>query len=103
MSRRATPSSTADGRDGMTGTITAVVVLAADAPAGAALHVLLEDVSQADRAARVAARFDQRVRALPAGARITLSLDAPALDAAAHYALRAHLDIDGDGRLTPGD
>jgi uncharacterized lipoprotein YbaY len=72
---------------------------------GATVYVRLEDVSRADAAATVIAEQVLRRVVHRQGRRATLAfeLHGPAPDEQATYAVRVHVDVDGDGRVSPGD
>jgi putative lipoprotein len=79
-----------------------------DAPAfaNATIRVRLEDVTLADAPARVVA--EQVIPGVShvgrSGAAVPFSLESTeGLDERARYNLRVHVDIDGTGRVTPGD
>ena len=72
--------------------------------AGAKAYVRLEDVSRADAPAAVVA--EQVLEASAAGGRaapLSFALSGAAPDARAAYSVRVHVDVDGDGRIGPGD
>jgi len=71
----------------------------------ATVYVRLEDVSLADAPSRVVAQevlrnvsLDEE-NPLP----VSFSLRCPALDERAMYTLAVHTDVNGEGRVTPGD
>jgi len=72
---------------------------------GAAVHVRVEDVSRADAASLTVAEW--KVPALPAGTTtssvIPFEVAVESLDARGRYSLRAHVDVDRDGRTSVGD
>lgn len=72
---------------------------------GAAVHVRVEDVSRADAASISVAEWN--LPALPRGTStssvIPFEVTVQPLDARARYSLRAHVDVDRDGRTSPGD
>lgn len=71
---------------------------------GGTLYVRIEDVSRADAPAELIAETAIPIeRPLAAGEELPFTLEIPALDAAAHYSLRAHLDTTGTRRIDPGD
>ena len=79
-----------------------------DGPAdisGATVHVRVEDVSRADAASLTVAEW--KIPALPAGTTtsraIPFEVPVGALDARGRYSLRAHVDVDRDGRTSVGD
>ncbi|MEZ4684205.1 MAG: YbaY family lipoprotein [Caldilineaceae bacterium] len=76
-----------------------------NAVAGATVYVRLEDVSRLDAAAILVAET-----LLPAVAlrgqgqdRLHFTLEAALPDPKAHYSLRVHVDVDGDGQISRGD
>ena len=72
---------------------------------GARLYVRVEDVTLADAAARVIAESVEHDVALDPRTRTSLpfSVVCPWVDVGAQYCLRVHIDLDGDGELSPGD
>lgn len=89
----------------MRGTVTGLVSLPADTPAGTAASVLVEvrDVSRADApSVVVGAQIQTDVRLAP-GARVPFRVDVPDLDPSASYGLRVHIDRSGSGTVESGD
>jgi uncharacterized lipoprotein YbaY len=79
-----------------------------DGPAdvtGAAVHVRVEDVSRADAASLAVGEW--HIPALPRGTTtssvIPFEIAVESLDARGRYSLRAHVDVDRDGRTSVGD
>lgn len=72
---------------------------------GATLHVYLEDVSRIDAPATPLAKASIPDLHHRAGevSRFDFELRGDPVDPAAHYSVRAHVDLDGSGRLAPGD
>jgi len=72
---------------------------------GATMYVRLERVIAADMASETVAIMSKRVRAFDPKTSIDLSFaiagDPP--DPRASYAVRVHIDLDGDGEVSPGD
>lgn len=72
---------------------------------GAAVYVRLIDVSHADAAARTVAEY--KILLLPAGAdtshKLTFELASDRVSKGRSYTLAAHVDLDGDGKMTIGD
>lgn len=84
--------------------VTGTVHLAEALPAGATLHIYVEDVSRADAAAtRVAELATPLDRPLAAGASLPFALNVPEVDARVRYNVRVHLDATGSGTVTSGD
>lgn len=81
------------------------IVLPSDALSLEARVVLIElrDVSILDAPSQVMAT--QRLEGVPLKphARIPFSLEVPEVEAARALSLRVHVDVDGDGRVAPGD
>jgi hypothetical protein len=76
----------------------------ADLTPSTCLYLYLEDVSRADAAALPVAKLSTLIhKKIRAGDRVTLKLSIPDLTPTAHYALRAHLSIDGDEIIAPED
>lgn len=72
--------------------------------AGATASIWLEDVTLADAPARVVAR--QTLATIPddaAAGGLGFRLPCPAPDLRTRYTVRVHVDLDGDGRVSPGD
>ena len=72
--------------------------------AGARAYVRLEDVTRADGPAGVVA--EQVLEVSAAGGRVvplSFALTGVVADARASYSVRVHVDVDGDGRVSPGD
>src|SRR5687768_4146180 len=73
--------------------------------AGATARVSLLDVSRADAAARVVAEEVIPGVTHPGGGGVPIpfTLRAQQVDPRARYVVRAHVDVDGNGRISPGD
>jgi uncharacterized lipoprotein YbaY len=69
---------------------------------GARVRVAIEEVSLADAPARPVATADFPVPS-PEGTLGPFELDADLAPSGAEYALRVHVDQNGDGRVAPGD
>lgn len=69
-----------------------------------AVIVRVEDVSRADAAARIAgeARVERGTDPAP-GLPLLVSVPVHAVDEQAAYAVRVHVDVDGDGQVSEGD
>jgi uncharacterized lipoprotein YbaY len=78
-----------------------------DAPAftGATMYVRLENITVADIASEVVADYVERDVAFdPKTAKdLLFAIDGKAPDPRASYAVRAHIDVDGDGEVSQGD
>ena len=75
------------------------VVGAEPLPLGASVRVRLEDVTRLDGPARLVAE-----RVVPVTLEgIRVELETGVINQRAHYAVRVHVDVDGDGRVTRGD
>lgn len=89
------------------GRVHGVLVLDAEVAGftGATLHVYLEDVSRIDAPATIVARASIPNLHHRAGevSRFDFELRGGPVDPAAHYSLRAHVDLDGSGTPAPGD
>lgn len=73
-------------------------------PAGATLHVLVEDTSRADAAAPVVAEVVQPLdRPMAVGERLDVAVTVPRVEERTHYNVRVHLDRSGSGDVTAGD
>jgi uncharacterized lipoprotein YbaY len=72
---------------------------------GAVLHVYLENVSYADAASEVVAKVSLPGLSHHTGSASTwpFELEVDSVDQKIHYALRAHVDRRGDGRVQAGD
>ncbi|HEX6044354.1 MAG TPA: YbaY family lipoprotein [Pyrinomonadaceae bacterium] len=72
---------------------------------GATVYVRLENVSRADAAAEVAAEQVLRGVSHRGGEEEALpfELRVESVDERAQYSVRVHVDVDGDGELSPGD
>jgi putative lipoprotein len=72
---------------------------------GATVYVRLENVSRADAAADVAAEQTLRGVSHADGEEQALSFEllVESIDERAQYSVRVHVDVDGDGELSPGD
>jgi uncharacterized lipoprotein YbaY len=72
---------------------------------GATVYVRLEDVSHADAAATLVA--EQVLRGVSHRARraerLAFQLPGKSPGGQASYSLRVHVDVDGDGQISPGD
>jgi hypothetical protein len=87
-------------------TLTGEIVFAGDRPfADASARVTLEDVSRVDAASSTIAEqviagvsFDPTV-----GGAIPFALSAEIPDEGGSYVVRVHVDVDGDGQVSPGD
>lgn len=91
--------------DGST-TVHGVVVLPADgAPAGTVtVRVLVEDTSRADAPSTRLAEQEQLVDLAGVGTRIPFSVSVPPEALQSPWCvLRAHVDVDGSGRVSSGD
>jgi uncharacterized lipoprotein YbaY len=77
------------------------VVLPASAivPPGARLRLMVEDVTRADSSAVVVAAADFPFTT----SRVPYVVTADIAPEPARFALRAHLDVNGDARVAPGD
>ena len=71
-------------------------------PVGASLHVQVLDTTYADAPARVVAETTANVEHDREGEAHTVEVDAD-LTGNADYRIRAHVDVDGDGAVGPGD
>ncbi len=70
----------------------------------ATVHVRLEDVSLADAPATLIQEHIQENVSLGTGpARLAFELHGSTPDPRAGYAVRVHVDLDGDGQISPGD
>ncbi|GII97331.1 YbaY family lipoprotein [Sinosporangium siamense] len=70
----------------------------------AAVHVLVEDVSRADAAARVVAAIDLPLgHALGAGETLSFSLAVPVESDMQRLSVRVHVDRSRDGTIAEGD
>ncbi|MFG3516996.1 MULTISPECIES: YbaY family lipoprotein [Streptomyces] len=89
----------------MTGTVTGLVALPPDAPAGRAASLLVEvrDVSRADAPSTVVGAQVQTDVQLSPGGRVPFSVEVPGLDPSARYGLRVHVDRSGSGTVESGD
>jgi uncharacterized lipoprotein YbaY len=88
-------------------TLSGKIVFEANSSAfdGAAIYIRVEDVSRADAASvRVAEQVLQPV-SHPAGSTSGPDFHLPVHlpDPSAHYIVRVHVDVDGDGRVSRGD
>ena len=72
---------------------------------GATVYVRLEDITLADAASEVVAEYVERDVAFdPKTDRdLSFAIAGEAADSRASYAVRVHVDIDGDGEITEGD
>ncbi|MFJ7154804.1 YbaY family lipoprotein [Streptomyces sp. NPDC101118] len=89
----------------MSETVRGFVALPPDAPSVVAARVLVEvrDVSLADAPSTVVGAQVQTDVPLSPGGRIAFGVEVAALDPAASYGLRVHVDLSGTGLLEPGD
>lgn len=77
-----------------------------DAPpfTGATMYVYLENITVADIAAEVIDYYvEQNVSFDPKTTILSFAMAGKALDPRASYAVRVHIDIDGDGKVSQGD
>lgn len=83
------------------------ITFAAETPpfTGATIYVRLENVTEADIAAKVVADYVQRDVAFDpkAGGDLSFSLASDPPDPRASYTVRVHIDIDGVGEVSKGD
>ena len=83
------------------------ITFEAEAPAftGATMYVRLENVTVADTAAEVIAEYVERNVAFDPKTKNVLSfaITADSPDSRTAYAVRVHIDIDGDGEVSQGD
>lgn len=65
----------------------------------------LEDISRADAPSQVAARLEFVTETLRSGDLIPFALEVPAdaLNQRSLYSVRVHIDVNGSGRIDPGD
>jgi hypothetical protein len=72
---------------------------------GATMYVYLENITVADSASEVVADYVERDIAFDPKTTKVLSfaIDGKALDPRASYAVRVHIDIDGDRKVSQGD
>jgi hypothetical protein len=80
-----------------------VVVCAPEAAVAGRLTVWVEDVGRAGAAAPVLGACVVDRAAFGAGAAVAFDVRGPAPPPGAYPAVRAHLDVDGDGRVSAGD
>ena len=89
------------------GQVRGVLVLGGEVAsfADATLRVYLEEVSRADAPATRVAQASLHPLHHRAGevSRFDFELRGGPVDPAAHYSVRAHIDLDGSGQLAPGD
>lgn len=101
------PGGVDSGHAGGPLTITGNVVFPADLPAGppAPIAISVQDVSRADApAVEVASVIIPAGATRPApGAAVPFSIPVATYDARLTYAVRAHVDRDGNGRVSAGD
>jgi hypothetical protein len=71
-------------------------------PAGAPVHVQVLDTTYADAPARVVAQTTAEVRGGADHVLQTVELEA-GTEGSADYRVRAHVDVDRDGAVSPGD
>ena len=71
----------------------------------ATIYVRLEDITDADTASKVVANYVQRDVAFDprTTSELLFSLAGDPPDPQANYAVRVHIDIDGDGKVSRGD
>jgi uncharacterized lipoprotein YbaY len=71
----------------------------------ATMQVYLENVSVADASSEVVGFYEQKNVNFPNNQSRTLSFEIAGrhLDEREHYAIRVHIDIDGDGSVSKGD
>ena len=69
---------------------------------GALLHVYLEDTSYADARARVLLHITRPAEPRDDGT-LTIQLDPPPISENVRCTVRAHLDLDRDNVISPGD
>lgn len=89
----------------MRGTVTGLVSLPPDTPAGTAASLLVEvrETSRADAPSTVVgAQIQTDVRLSPGGS-VPFSVQVPELDPSASYGLRVHIDRSGSGMVEAGD
>jgi uncharacterized lipoprotein YbaY len=87
-------------------TITGSVLLSEAAPEtpGAVARIFVEEVSRADAPAATVARLEVPGAVLrAAGGTLPFSMAVEGIDPAKRYAVRVHIDADGDGRIGVGD
>jgi putative lipoprotein len=72
------------------------------APAGSRLVLEVEDVSRADAPALGVASLSVEL-SHPLPRYVPFKMEVGSFEIGASYALRAHLDVDGDGQISPGD
>jgi heat shock protein HslJ/uncharacterized lipoprotein YbaY len=88
-------------------TVTGTIVFPDDVTAGppATVHVRIEDVSRADAPATVLAEVTLEAVDVPpaAGEAVTFAIPVDTYDPRLRYAVRVHVDRDGDGRVSSGD
>lgn len=85
--------------------VTGELLLPADAPAHRAVPVLVEvrEIGPADAPSSVVASQVMEAVAIAPHGRIAFAVEVPDIDPRRHYGLRAHVDVDKDGRVGPGD
>ena len=69
---------------------------------GALLHVYLEDTSYADARARVLLHIERPAEPRGDGS-MTIEVEAPELASNVRCTVRAHVDLDRDNAISPGD
>jgi uncharacterized lipoprotein YbaY len=71
----------------------------------ATMHVYLENVSVVDASSEVVGFYERKNVSFPDNKSRTLSFDITGrdLDVRESYAIRAHIDINGDGSISKGD
>jgi hypothetical protein len=85
-------------------TVSVSVDFAQPVPAGATVHVIVEDTTRADAAATVVAEaVEPLTQPLKPGERRVLRLTVPEVDDHARYGVRVHVDCSGSGEVSAGD
>jgi uncharacterized lipoprotein YbaY len=85
-------------------TVSGLVHLHADVPAGTVLRIQIEDVSRMDMPSETRAALDIPLPAgAPNGTEIPFRLTLEAADPNASYNVRAHADANASGEVTHGD
>ena len=83
-------------------TVAVTVTFPGPRPAQAhSVRAIVEDVSMADELARLVA--EDRRSPVSLGAPLTFEIDVGEPDERTSYAVRVHVDVTGDGRVSPGD
>ena len=85
--------------------VTGELLLPGDAPTAAGATALIEirEIGQADAPSSVAGQQVLDDIAIGPGTRISFEVTVATVDPRHHYAVRAHVDLDGDGKVGPGD